>query len=127
MNLLFIETTGFTESIVDLLPDQAYGRLQQQLMMDDLENTPQRSLDFFESAGLQKLQSGKDLFVRNEKETIRMLGAVRAQKQCLSCHDVAVGRLLGAFSYTLRIARYEGQYFVDQLPKGAKEGVVEGK
>jgi hypothetical protein len=32
MKATFVETTGFTESIVDLLSDQAYGRLQQRLM-----------------------------------------------------------------------------------------------
>jgi hypothetical protein len=32
MKGIFVETSGFTESIVDLLPDQAYGRLQQLLM-----------------------------------------------------------------------------------------------
>ncbi len=32
MSASFIETTGFTEAITDLLPDDAYARLQQQLL-----------------------------------------------------------------------------------------------
>jgi hypothetical protein len=31
-----------------------------------------------------------------------MLGSLRAQKQCLECHRVPHGSLLGAFSYELR-------------------------
>lgn len=34
MKATFIEASGFTESIVDLLPDAAYGQLQQVLMRD---------------------------------------------------------------------------------------------
>src|SRR5688500_8309477 len=32
MKATFVETTGFTESAANLLPDDAYARLQQQLM-----------------------------------------------------------------------------------------------
>ena len=33
---------------------------------------------------------------------IEMLGALRATKQCMQCHQVPSGTLLGAFSYELR-------------------------
>jgi hypothetical protein len=90
-----------------LMHEEPVVYVSDKLEMTKLKQVPTRSLDFFESAGLEKLQKGEDLFARSQKETIRLLGAVRAQKQCLSCHDVAEGRLLGAFSYTLRVAQYQ--------------------
>ena len=80
--------------------------VSEKLQMSNLKEVPTRDLDFFEVAGLDNLQNGKELFAHSRNETIRLLGAVRAQKQCLSCHDVKEGKLLGAFSYTLRIAQY---------------------
>ena len=53
-----------------------------------------------EADGLDALRKGDELFVRDH----RMLGAVRATKQCLECHGGNRGDLLGAFSYTLRPA-----------------------
>lgn len=61
-----------------------------------------RSLDTFESAGLHALMSGDDLYIIQKDDTLRMLGALRATKQCLTCHDAECGDLLGAFSYTIR-------------------------
>jgi len=60
-----------------------------------------RPLDLFETAGVAELMQGKDLFVRNRGNVIRMLGALRATGQCVRCHkDRKEGDLLGAFSYT---------------------------
>jgi hypothetical protein len=60
-----------------------------------------RPLDVFEIAGVAELSQGKQLFVRNRGNVIRMLGALRATQQCLKCHDDQKnGDLLGAFSYT---------------------------
>jgi hypothetical protein len=60
-----------------------------------------RPLDVFEIAGVAELSQGKDLFIRNRDNVIRMLGALRASEQCLECHgDNKKGDLLGAFSYT---------------------------
>jgi hypothetical protein len=70
--------------------------------MDELRNAPTRSLDSFESESLRALQAGEDLKVQHEKDAIRMLGSIRAAKQCLQCHEVERGDLLGAFSYKLR-------------------------
>jgi len=61
-----------------------------------------RPLDFFEAAGLQALARGDDLYIIQKDDTLRMLGALRATKQCIACHDAEAGDLLGAFSYTLR-------------------------
>lgn len=68
--------------------------------MDELRAAPTRSPDEFETIGLSALRGGDDLFVRERGVECRMLGALRAARQCLSCHDVERGELLGAFSYT---------------------------
>jgi hypothetical protein len=70
--------------------------------MDELREAPTRRLDTFESVGLAGLRRGDDVFVRERAGGLRMLGAIRATKQCTSCHDCQRGDLLGAFSYTLR-------------------------
>jgi hypothetical protein len=69
--------------------------------MDELRAAPTRSLDDFESAGLTALERGEELFVRDRGGERRMLGAIRAARQCLACHGGERGDLLGAFSYRL--------------------------
>jgi hypothetical protein len=72
--------------------------------MDQLssENAPTRPLDAFESDALAKLRTDEDVIVKSEGTEYRMLGSLRAAKQCLDCHGVQRGELLGAFSYSLR-------------------------
>jgi hypothetical protein len=70
--------------------------------MDELRDAPTRPLDPFEAEGLGRLRGGEELFVRGSDKQARMLGAVRATRQCLACHGGDRGDLLGAFSYTLR-------------------------
>lgn len=75
--------------------------------MKKLSKTPIRPLDEFEVAGLDTLKKGENLYGRSRDGVIRMLGAVRANASCLTCHDdKKEGDLLGAFSYTLREAEY---------------------
>lgn len=69
--------------------------------MDELRSASTRSLDEFETVGLSALHRGDDLFVRQNGRICRAIGALRAVRQCLVCHDVERGDLLGAFSYTL--------------------------
>jgi hypothetical protein len=69
--------------------------------MDELRAAPTRSLDDFEAAGLTALERGEELFVRDRGGERRMLGAIRAARQCLACHGDERGDLLGAFSYRL--------------------------
>jgi hypothetical protein len=69
-----------------------------QLSSDDV---PTRALDEFEKASLEKLRTDEDLVVREQDGVHRMLGSLRAAKQCLECHSVKRGELLGAFSYVL--------------------------
>jgi hypothetical protein len=70
--------------------------------MDLLRDAPLRPLDTFENQGLGDLREGTELFVRRQGPNVRMLGAIRAARQCVACHDCERGTLLGAFSYTLR-------------------------
>jgi hypothetical protein len=70
--------------------------------MDELREAPTRPLDAFEMEALESLRNGEDLFTRGTDDTARMLGAIRATKQCVACHGGSRGDLLGAFSYGLR-------------------------
>jgi hypothetical protein len=70
--------------------------------MQDLKEAPTRALDTFESSGLTKLRGGEFLIVGHSEGRMRMLGSIRAVKQCVTCHGCERGDLLGAFSYTLR-------------------------
>ncbi|MEO1498733.1 MAG: hypothetical protein AAFV43_16430 [Planctomycetota bacterium] len=72
--------------------------------METVAETPTRSPNGFEAAALDKLIAGDDLVIESPKSpgsVTQMLGAVRAGKSCTSCHEVAAGALLGAFSYEL--------------------------
>lgn len=70
--------------------------------MDELRTAPIRELDAFETQGLAALKSGDTLFIRQHDDRLRLLGAIRATKQCVECHGCERGDLLGAFSYVLR-------------------------
>jgi hypothetical protein len=69
--------------------------------MDQLQDAPTRPLDAFEQSRLPVLRHGEDLTVDATPDRVRMLGAIRAVKQCLACHTAKRGDLLGAFSYQL--------------------------
>jgi hypothetical protein len=69
--------------------------------MEELRGAPTRLLDRFESAGLEAIKRGEDLFVGITPNGVRMLGAIRSAKQCLQCHEGNRGDLLGTFSYRL--------------------------
>jgi hypothetical protein len=73
--------------------------------LKDLKDAKTRPLDSFESQALVALRHGEDLQVQSSPDSIRMLGAIRALKQCIKCHSVERGDLLGAFSYQLRPER----------------------
>src|SRR5262249_23194571 len=67
-----------------------------------------RPLDEFEMVAVNELAAGKEMFVRSRDGVVRLVGAVRANKSCMDCHDDRKeGDLLGAFSYTLREAEYQ--------------------
>jgi len=76
--------------------------------MDELNDAPTRPLTPFETDALAKLRRDEDLVVHDPQPgRVLMLGAVRAAKQCLKCHSVERGELLGAFSYEL-VSRLPG-------------------
>jgi hypothetical protein len=70
--------------------------------MDELAEAPARPLDGFETDALAQLRSGDEIVVKEEADEVRMLGSLRAAKQCTECHSVNRGDLLGAFTYRLR-------------------------
>lgn len=73
--------------------------------MDQLsDDPPTRELTEFESGGLQELRGVCDIVAEHTPDGLRMIGSIRAATQCLECHRVQRGELLGAFSYVLRYA-----------------------
>jgi hypothetical protein len=71
------------------------------LQMKMPANTTTRELDAFEKAALRKLRDGLDITTSEESDALRIVGSIRAKKDCLSCHECKEGALLGAFSYRL--------------------------
>jgi len=60
-----------------------------------------RSLDKHETAALDKLRQGEEIIVSENVERVSIVGAIRAKKDCIGCHECNEGTLLGAFSYKL--------------------------
>jgi len=73
--------------------------------MDELRDAPTRPLDHFEQQALDRLRAAEDLVIDETTHRIRMVGALRASQNCLQCHSVKRGELLGAFTYELVPAR----------------------
>jgi hypothetical protein len=71
--------------------------------MDQLagDDVPTRPLDEFETAALPRLRTAEDVVIDESASSTRMLGSLRAASQCLECHSVQRGELLGAFTYFL--------------------------
>ena len=68
------------------------------------ENALTRELDDFESRALKHLQQDTDVVLKENGDSLRMMGSLRAIENCRDCHHVRHGDLLGAFSYELRRA-----------------------
>lgn len=73
-----------------------------ELTIENLDDVPTRPLDAFERASLARVQAGERIVYEETAGDIRMLGELRAIRQCQDCHSVEQGFLLGAFSYRLR-------------------------
>ena len=67
--------------------------------MEELKEAPTRPLDDFEAKSIEAIRKGESLVIREVDSGLRMVGAIRAAKQCTGCHDCQRGELLGAFSY----------------------------
>jgi len=64
-----------------------------------------RPLTRFETTALQKLGAGDELSSETNGKTRTVVGALRADRQCILCHsDYKAGDMLGAFSYRLDVA-----------------------
>jgi hypothetical protein len=70
--------------------------------MQELKSAKTRPLTGFEAKALKALREGEEVVTEATANEIRMVGAVRAAKQCTACHEAKRGALLGAFSYDLR-------------------------
>lgn len=70
--------------------------------MEELKDVPVRALDSFERSALETLRSDEDVVIDGGTNRIRMVGSLRAAWDCLQCHSVERGELLGAFSYDIR-------------------------
>jgi hypothetical protein len=70
--------------------------------MDTLNKDRVRPLSDFEGSALAALRGGEEVVTEATTNHIRMLGALRASTQCLECHQVRRGDLLGAFSYDIQ-------------------------
>jgi len=73
--------------------------------MDELRDAATRPLDSFEQQAIDRLRADDDLVIDDGADRIRMMGSLRAGKNCLNCHSVRRGDLLGALSYELVPAR----------------------
>lgn len=71
--------------------------------MKELAAVPTRQPNSFELEALNRLSAGEDLVVQCEDSQIQMVGSIRAAFQCLECHQVPRGTLLGAFTYRLSL------------------------
>ncbi len=69
--------------------------------LEDLKDVKTRPLDSFEKRALEKLYREEDVVINSGTNHIQMMGSLRASKDCLRCHSVKRGALLGAFSYRL--------------------------
>jgi hypothetical protein len=70
--------------------------------MEQLGKAKTRPLDEFEAETLKRLQKGEDVVADAAVNHIRLMGSLRAAKQCQECHSVPRGELLGAFTYDLQ-------------------------
>jgi hypothetical protein len=69
--------------------------------MQKLAGVSTRSLTSFEAEALPQLHRDEDVVISKDLNQIKMLGSLRAGENCLQCHSVRRGELLGAFSYEI--------------------------
>jgi len=67
--------------------------------VDALKTVDTRLLDDFETRALARLRTADDVIIEESDGAVRMLGALRANNQCIRCHSGSRGELIGAFSY----------------------------
>jgi hypothetical protein len=67
--------------------------------LDQAHEAQTRALNPFETASLALLEKGEDFVFNEHGPHILAFGSLRAGAECLKCHEVQRGALLGAFSY----------------------------
>jgi hypothetical protein len=67
--------------------------------LDQAHEAPTRALNPFETAALALLEKGEDFVFNEHGPHVLAFGSLRAGAECLKCHEVQRGALLGAFSY----------------------------
>lgn len=82
--------------------------------MDQLKDVVTRPLNDFEEDAISRLRTDEDVVIHDAGNHIQMVGSLRASKNCLQCHAVPRGELLGAMTYRL-------------VPAGTTARVDEGK
>ncbi len=90
--------------------------------MDEISSmtVPVRDLNDFESKSLKRLLKGEETVLHVDGDRLVMLGALRARKQCMECHSVDHGELLGAFTYGFRADNI-------RLPRELTKGMLSDK
>ena len=89
--------------LVSLLKNSVPGVYESEHLpnMEELVDATTRELNEFEATALKRLNAGEHLVTNATINRIQMLGSLRADNQCLLCHSVRRGELLGAFTYEL--------------------------
>jgi hypothetical protein len=67
--------------------------------LDQSHEAPTRALNPFETTSLTLLEKGDDFVFNEHGPHVLAFGSLRAGAECLKCHEVQRGALLGAFSY----------------------------
>jgi hypothetical protein len=65
----------------------------------ELKTADTRLLDDFESRALARLRTDENVVIEQADGLVRMLGALRADNNCIRCHTGLRGELIGAISY----------------------------
>ncbi|QOV89406.1 hypothetical protein [Humisphaera borealis] len=70
-------------------------------MRNALKESDKKALGPFETEAMAKLRAGEQTVMGAEGGKPMLIGAIRATTDCLECHKVKEGTLLGAFRYPL--------------------------
>jgi hypothetical protein len=71
-------------------------------MKNALKDARREPLAEGEADALTQIKDGKDVVLMGPADKRELVGAVRATADCMKCHSVKEGTLLGAFRYPLR-------------------------
>lgn len=87
-------------------------------LADSMKKAPTRALLPAEEASLPFLKNGKDIVWQQDGSDIRMVGALRAQKNCAECHAAKENEMLGALTYRLSTEKFLDWISQNHFPEG---------